>query len=333
MFFSGMYAAAFFEDDPRKVVELGLRSIPAESGYGRIIRDVLDWSAAHPDDWTKTWHLIEEKWDRGDRCVDGALADFNIDAKINGAYVALGLLYGQGDFAKTLEVSTRSGQDSDCNPSSAAGILGVMLGYGRIPDVWKAGIAPLADEKFAYTRYSFNGIVESTLARAYRIIEAAGGEVTATEVVAPVQEPVAAPLEQWDGGVPVKVVRPVDAEWTWTGAWEKGTGKHWDVEYENRVSHGGGLESTLSFEGTGVALVGRCLQDGGRADVYLDGQKAGRIDAWIPERTNDNDLWHVTGLPPGRHTVRVVTRDDADRRSTGKTIRFDWAVIYGEARP
>ena len=69
---------------------------------------------------------------------------FNIDARLNGAYVALGLLYGSGDFAKTLDVSTRAGQDSDCNPSSAAGILGVMLGYAKIPDEWKSGIPALA---------------------------------------------------------------------------------------------------------------------------------------------------------------------------------------------
>ena len=35
MFFAGMYAAAFFENDPRKVVEQGLRSIPAESAYAQ----------------------------------------------------------------------------------------------------------------------------------------------------------------------------------------------------------------------------------------------------------------------------------------------------------
>jgi len=333
MFFSGMYAAAFFEDDPRKVVETGLGSIPAESAYGRIVRDVLEWSAAHPDDWKKTWHLVEEKWDRGDRCPDGALTDFNIDAKINGAYVALGLLYGGGDFAKTLEVSTRSGQDSDCNPSSAAGILGVILGYERIPDEWKAGIAPLADKKFAFTRYSFNEIVESTLARAYKVIESAGGEVTDTEVVVPVQAPEAPPLEQWDGGEPVRLVHPVDAAWTWTGAWEKGRGESRGREFETRESHRGGLEATLTFEGTGVVLAGRCTQEGGRADVYLDGRKAGEIDAWIPERTHDNDLWHVTGLSPGSHTVRVVTRDDADSRSKGKALRFEWAVVYGPVAP
>ena len=111
----------------------------AQSEYGRLIRDLLDWSASYPDDWRKTWQLIEEKWDKNDSCPDGAFDPFNIDAKINGAYVALGLLYGKGDFARTLEIATRSGQDSDCNPSSAAGVLGVMLGYSGIPDVWKSG--------------------------------------------------------------------------------------------------------------------------------------------------------------------------------------------------
>ena len=95
MFFGGMYAAAFFESDPRKVVEMGLRSIPADSGYGKIIADVLKWSAENPTDWQKTWHLITEKWDRDDPCPDGALDDFNIDARLNGAFVALGLLYGE----------------------------------------------------------------------------------------------------------------------------------------------------------------------------------------------------------------------------------------------
>ena len=38
MFVSGMYAAAFFESDPRKVVEAGLAAIPARSPYGAAHR-------------------------------------------------------------------------------------------------------------------------------------------------------------------------------------------------------------------------------------------------------------------------------------------------------
>ena len=120
MFTAGMYTRAFFETDVRKVVEAGLECIPPDSTYANVIRDVLAWSAEDPSDWQKTWRRVNEKWDGQDRCPYGALEPLNIDAKINGAYLAIGLLYGGGDFWKTVDVATRCGQDSDCNPSTAA---------------------------------------------------------------------------------------------------------------------------------------------------------------------------------------------------------------------
>jgi hypothetical protein len=329
MLFGAMYAAAFFETDPRRVVEQGLLAIPPESGYARLVRDVLAWHAADPADWRKTWHLIEEKWDRDDPCPDGARAPFNIDARINGAYVVLGLLYGGGDFGRTLEISTRAGQDSDCNPSSAAGILGVMLGYGRIPEKWRAGIPALADTKFEFTQYSFNEIVKSTLARAEKAIVAAGGSVGPDEVVIPVQSPKAPPLEQWDPGVPLARVEPDQPAWAWKGGWVAEASRNDRSRGKAMRAGGAGDEAAFSFEGTGVAIVGTMTQDGGRADVYLDGAKAGEIDAWIPERTHDNDYWHVTGLASGPHAVRFVVRPDADIRSKGRLVRIEYAVVYG----
>jgi hypothetical protein len=80
MFIAGMYSAAFFEDDPRKVVEAGLACIPAESPYAQTISDVLKWSADEPNDWRKVWHQIEEKLDKNDVCPDGVNRPFNIDA-------------------------------------------------------------------------------------------------------------------------------------------------------------------------------------------------------------------------------------------------------------
>lgn len=328
MFFSGMYAAAFFESDPRKVVEAGLASIPAESGYAKIIRDVLQWSAQHPDDWKRAWRLIEEKWDRNDPCTDGALVPFNIDARLNGAYVALGLLYGQGDFTKTLDVSTRAGQDSDCNPSSAAGVLGVMLGYERIPDHWKAGIPKLADTKFEFTDYSFNSITESTVQRALKVIEKAGGKISDAAVVIPYQAPKAPKLEQWDPGIPDKLIQAADAAWSWQGTWsDERSGKD-KQQVTGRAASGAGAEASLTFDGVAVALVGPMNQAGGRADVYLDGKKAGEVDAYIVERTYDNDLWHAYDLKPGRHALKVVMRDDADARATGKRIVIQRAITY-----
>jgi hypothetical protein len=329
MLFGAMYAAAFFETDPHRVVEEGLKAIPAESGYARLIRDVLAWHAQNPTDWRKTWRLIEDKWNRDDLCPDGAHVPFNIDARINGAYVVLGLLYGDGDFAKTLEISTRSGQDSDCNPSSAAGILGVMLGYERIPEKWRAGIPALAGTKFKFTSYSFDEIVASTLKRAEKVIVAAGGTVGPAEVVIPVQAPKAPPLEQWDPGVPVARVELDQPAWSWKGGWSTQTLKNDWSSWKVKRAAAAGDEATFAFEGTGVAIVGTMTQDGGRADVYLDGARKGEIDAWIPEGTYDNDYWHVTGLPNGKHTVRIVVRADADGRSRGRQVQLERAIVYG----
>ncbi|MFN8094176.1 MAG: ADP-ribosylglycohydrolase family protein [Vicinamibacteria bacterium] len=329
MLFGGMYAAAFFETDPHRVVEEGLRSIPEDSGYAKVIRDVIAWHAQNPTDWRKTWRLLEEKWDRDDPCPEGALVPFNIDAKLNGAYVVLGLLYGDGDMGKTIEIATRAGQDSDCNPSSAAGILGVMLGYSKIPDVWKSGIPAMAGKKFAYTQLSFDGIVASTIARALKVVAGAGGTVGDAEIVVPRQTPKAPPLEQWDPGVPTARVEVEAAAWTWTGGWRDATKKNDWSQWKTRDAAGPGDAATLTFEGTGVAIVGMMSQEGGRADVWVDGKKAEEIDAWIPERTFDSDYFHVTGLENGRHTVRLVVRPDADRRSTGKTVAIERAIVYG----
>jgi hypothetical protein len=327
MFVSGMYTAAFFERDVRRVIAQGLACLPAESGYARLIKDVLDWSAKYPGDWKKTWHLIQDKWDSEDPCPDGALTPFNIDARINGAYIALGLLYGGLDFGRTLEIAARAGQDSDCNPSTAGGVLGVMLGYSRIPDAWKSGIPALADRKFDYTRSSLNDICRSTLQRALTLARLAGGTVTDVDVRIPEQAPKAAPLEQWDMGVPVARVAVTDAAWSFKGFSAAGGTTSGDTAVRMRAG-GAGAEATLRFTGAALAVVGDLTPEGGRADVYLDGAPAHAIDAFVAGRTHDNDVWHVYGLPQGPHTLRIVTRADADPRSKGATISLAEAVVY-----
>jgi hypothetical protein len=328
MFFAGMYSVAFFETDVRRVVEQGLASIPAQSRYARIIRDLLDWHAQNPDDWKKTWQLIEDKWDKEDPCPDGALQTFNIDASLNGSYVALGLLYGDKDFGRTVEIATRAGQDSDCNPSSAAGILGVMIGYEKIPDFWKSGIPPLADTKFQFTNYSFNGICKSTLDRAIKVIRKAGGKVEGSEITIPHQTSKAPKLEQWDPGIPDRRVEIADSAWTWKGAWTDEKARNDQSRIVGKSASGAGAEVELKFAGTAVIVIGPYSQSGGRADVYLDGKKAGEINAYIVERTNDNALWHTYGLKQGPHTLKIVPRDDADSRSNGKRIVLQAAVTF-----
>jgi len=320
MFVAGMYSAAFFENDPRRVVEAGLACLPARSGYAQVIRDVLGWAAQHPGDWRQVWHLLEDEWDKDDPCPDGALAPFNIDARLNGSYVALGLLFGDRDFGKTMEIATRCGQDSDCNPSSAAGVLGVVLGFSRIPDQYKSGLAPLARTKFDFTDYSFDDICRSTLKRALALVRRNGGRVTDAEVLVPAQSPRPPRLEQWDPGIPYQKLAAQDSAWTWHGAWRNDRG--------TMVCTAADAEAILQFDGVAVAVQGRLIQEGGRAAVWLDGRHVGCADAYMVERTHDDTLWHTYGLKSGHHTLKLVTTGKADPRSKGTSVGLGTAVIY-----
>ena len=67
---------------------------------------------------------------------------------------------GKGDFTQTMEIATRAGQDSYCNPSSSAGILGTIKGYNNIPEYWKKGLEGAEDMNFKYTSMSLNNVYE-----------------------------------------------------------------------------------------------------------------------------------------------------------------------------
>ncbi len=178
MFVAGMYSAAFFEDDVRTVVATGLACIPPQSEYAQLISDVVASYDADTSDWRACWQLLEDKWAADDLCPGGRGNLFNIDAKLNGGYIAIGLLYGEGDFDKTLEISTRCGQDADCNPSNAAGVLGCMMGYDGIPSQYTDGIPAVQDEEFSHTNYDFASLVDACSGVVREIIEANGGEIT-----------------------------------------------------------------------------------------------------------------------------------------------------------
>ncbi len=197
MFVAGMYSAAYFEsEDIEKVIRAGLACIPAESLYHQCISDVIRWYHEQPDDWRATWHKIEEKWQDDIDCVPGD--PFNIDAKLNGAYVVVALLYGQGNVARTLEIGVRCGQDSDCNPATAVGVLGCMKGFSGLPKRYTSGFDGIKDKPFGDSTRTFPQAIEDSQTLAEQIIRRAGGRVTEEAYEIPVQRPVAAPLEQWE---------------------------------------------------------------------------------------------------------------------------------------
>jgi ADP-ribosylglycohydrolase len=330
MFVAGMYAQAFFETDPRKIVEAGLACVPPESDYAKAISDVLTWSKEEKD-WTKTWQRVNEKWDHQDRCPYGALAPLNIDAKVNGSYLAIGLLYGdsggEGDFWKTVNIATRCGQDSDCNPSTAGGIWGAMHGYAKIPEQYTSGIPAMAGEKFVFTDYTFDSIVQSTIDRAIAMIEKTGGRRDGDNLVIKTQSPKPIEARQFQFGMPFERVACDDPRWTWKGDWKHEVSAKSGPE---KVGVDNGAEASIDFEGTGALICGPYIGAGGTADVYVDGQLDRAIDVWPDDgrRKSMDDVWHRFDLPSGKHTLRLVVRGERFRESTGTEICIHDLIVY-----
>lgn len=336
MFVCALYTTAYFENDIRKIVESALKAIPKESQYAQCVQDVIDGYDRNPNDWRKTWQELEDKWGAVDIC--GAMDPFNIDAKINGAYIVMGLLYGEGDFHRTMEVSTRCGQDSDCNPSNAAGVLGILGGYSKIEDNWKSGIPDIADSVFIYTNYSFNKVLDNTLDYAKKLIVENGGRIEGENLYIKIQQPVAPPLEQSFSNIKVSYrTSNEDDNWEWKGKWETYTYPYsGGREFNGKVSLKKGSECTIKFEGTGFLLMGHWDQDGGKADIYLDGKKVQTIDTyyWVGNRgagagwLNGAHLYHVLDLEPGDHSVRIVATGDKNEKATGSKIYLERAIVY-----
>lgn len=207
-FVGGMYAAAFFEEDPVRIVEAGLACIPAESQYAESIRDTLRWFAENPDDWQKTWNLVNAKYHlnpayRRFSC-SGPNGKFNIDAKVNGVYIVMGLLYGRRNPEQTVVISTRCGQDSDCNPSNAGGVLFTTMGMHSLPEPYVSKL----DRKpvFSHTPYNFDSLVAVCEKLARQAVVRAGGRVEkdasgAEVLVIPVEKPQpSAAVSCWEPG-------------------------------------------------------------------------------------------------------------------------------------
>jgi len=282
VFVAAMYSYAFVEDDINTVVDKALKMIPKGTEFRSCMDDIVEWHREYPQDWKKNWELCQQKWSGDVGCTDGALTNFDIDAKINSAYILIGLLYGEGDFAKTLEISTRCGQDSDCNPASAGGILGTMIGYDNIPDFWKKNLPEVEDRPFSFTDISLNDVYEMSLSQALEVIERAGGTVEEDLVRIPVRRP-----------------RPVRFEQSFPEMQPKER-----TILDNSLAQG---PVSMEFNGSAAAFlhfyVGATEDYIAKVEVTLDGESQGIVELPFSFHERKDHLFHVYELPQGVHTV------------------------------
>jgi hypothetical protein len=214
VFVATMYSTAYYEDDPVKVVRAGLAAIPADSNYAKTISDVLKAYAENQDDWRHAWRIVEKNWGDFGNCPTRRKSDntkpFGIGANINGAYVAIALLYGKRDPLMTMRIASMCGRDTDCNGASSMGILGTILGFKNLPKEFLQDFNMLRGRNFAYTDYDWKRALKAMEAAARGEIVKNGGSEKDIDgkpgFMIPDMPLQTLPLEQWAYGVNAKDV-------------------------------------------------------------------------------------------------------------------------------
>lgn len=130
-FVAAMQSAAFVVDSLRTAIDVGLAKIPAESRVAQSVRKVIACyeSGISPVDARNA--VLEMNLDIGDGWFE---------APSNVAYTVLGLLYGEGDFKKSMILALNCGDDTDCTGATVGSTLGILGGMAAIPDDWRAHI-------------------------------------------------------------------------------------------------------------------------------------------------------------------------------------------------
>jgi ASC-1-like (ASCH) protein len=327
VFLSALYSQAYFESNIRTLVEKALQALPAKSEYAKIIHDVLILHDHYPKDWRAAWTELEAKWGTEHICDAGTTS--NIDAKFNGAFIVMGLLFGEGEPLKTMEIATRCGQDSDCNPSNVMAVLGVIKGFSGLPIDYQEAMRKMGDSLFIHTNYSFNKAVDQTLKYAKELIVKNGGTITSkeikikTQVLKPSAYEASFPKLIYD-----KTVEVNDQNgWTFKGNWMAFNKDNPKAKFSNHA----GDEARFDFAGTGVSLNGNWFKDCGQADIYIDGAFDRTIDTYFffANQTHNNmDLYHITNLKPGKHTLKVVVKGTKRAEDTGENIYLTKAIVF-----
>lgn len=123
-YYAALYARAFFEPDIPTLIEETNNDFDHSAPIVQITKQVQNWHNQYPDNWRKTRQNIRDAYD--DDPMWWA-------SKVNFAATIMALLYGQGDFDRTMLIASQAGWDADNNMASSAGLLGILLGFQGLP--------------------------------------------------------------------------------------------------------------------------------------------------------------------------------------------------------
>ena len=156
MFVAAMLACAAVTDNIVDIIRGGLAEIPAKSRLYEGVEAILTRyeSGVSKEDAFAYIHSIYDDKDPHDWCHTIS----------NALIVVAALLYGEGDYGKSICMAVETGFDTDCNGATVGSILGMRNGKGGIDEYWIAPTKGILDTNvFGASKAPIDKMVERTL--------------------------------------------------------------------------------------------------------------------------------------------------------------------------
>ena len=125
-FLCAAISKAFETAEIDAILDAALAQIPAECTYRAVAEAVRAFHREHPGDWRACREMPGRDWG-----YDKYPGTCHIIP--NAGVCVMAMLYGGGDFARTVEIAAMAGWDTDCNAGSVGTVLGVARGVEGLP--------------------------------------------------------------------------------------------------------------------------------------------------------------------------------------------------------
>ena len=156
MFVAAMLAIAATTNSIEEIISGGLAEIPQTSRLYESVMSILDSYKSGVSE-QNCFKMIHEKYDE----YSGHGWCHTIS---NAMIVVAALLYGEGDFSKSICMAVETGFDTDCNGATVGSILGMANGKETISGAWSAPINnKLHTSIFGVGTVNISDCVEKTL--------------------------------------------------------------------------------------------------------------------------------------------------------------------------
>jgi ADP-ribosylglycohydrolase len=157
MFAAAMIACAAVTDNIRDIILGGLAQIPATSRLHEQITKMVDmWDNGATE---------AEAFAHINRLYDDRNGHDWCHTISNALVVTASLLYGGGDYSRSICIAVENGFDTDCNGATVGSILGMRGGKGCIDPYWLAPVRGMLDTSiFGSGRCDIEKLIDRTMA-------------------------------------------------------------------------------------------------------------------------------------------------------------------------